>query len=550
MEVMDESAPDEPEPLEPACGTATAAYRLYYPDADEPGHWTWLSKELGAGAVRHYLRPLQSVLEVAREQGCRCVIVEERYLDLDYRSEFSLFWSRRFEDRPPVAKRVHFFVTALQSEQLRDIPADADYIGYAVLRPTALGPVGRTVMRPPPRVGSGAILCTVEDHPNLFGRELTVNGVPFCQQDGELLRCAHAATWLCHYVAQGRQLIGRRTTAEIASLPSSEYSRHRPLPSNGLTGEQMQSIFSAIGLPAFFYDAQDPPDPPAPLPDVKPDSSGMLASKATRDAAAERAKAKWMEDMRRERLLRIACKYINSGFPVVVLTEDDENHAFTLVGWERLGDRVRLYACDDMVGPYEPIDDVLDEQAKNGKWVGIMLPLPEKVFLTGEAAEQMAWNVAEGASRIEQPTSAQEVDFTGLVGRFDHLKAGVSVRTMLIEGRELKRRLGDRDRNEQSLALYRMAHLPHWVWLVEFHDTDARDKGEPCVLAEIVFDSTSHDEAPLTMLSSTSSQSRDHGAMRREEAGITEAEGPGRCWASLILRPEDTGGEAAELRVA
>lgn len=311
----------------------------------------------------------------------------------------------------------------------------------------------------------------------------------------------------------------------------------------------MQSIFSAIGLPAFFYDAQDPPDPPAPLPRSAPKLSGVFTSAATREAAAEQAKQAWTEDMQRERILRIACKYVNSGFPVVILTEDDENHAFTLVGWEKRGEGVRLYACDDMIGPYEPIDDVLVEQAKNGKWVGIMLPLPEQVFLTGEAAEQAAWNIAEGASRILKTTTAQETDFLELAGKFDHLKAGISVRTMLIEGRELKQKLGQTGRNDEAVALYRMAHLPHWVWLVEFHDVTARDDDKPCVLAEIVYDSTAHDEAPLTMLSTTSSEARDHGAMRREDTGGTQAAGPGRAWRSLIAHGS-ADDVATNLRVA
>jgi hypothetical protein len=536
MSVMEEPAEEHPGPLEPPCAAASVGHRLFHPDPQEPRHWAWLIDELGAGAASRFLRPLAAVFEVAREGGCNCIVVEERYLDLDYRSEYSMFWSKRFEHSPPEAKRIHFFATALTPEQLHEIPAGADYLGYSVLRPATLGPVGRTVMRPPPRVGAEAVLCTVHDRPNLFGNELSVRGTPFCQQDGELLRCAHAATWLTHYVAQGRGLIGRRTTAEIATLPSLEVSRHRSLPSNGLTVEQMQSIFSAMGLPAVFYDATDLPDPPAPLPEVEPEPLGRLAGRGKREEASEQAQREWQQEMRREQLLRVACKYINSGFPVVVLTEGEENHAFTLTGWERRAGGVRLYAADDMLGPYEPIDDVLGEQERSGKWVGIMLPLPEKVFLTGEAAEQAGWNIAEGASRVEQPTTEQEADFQRLAGSFDHLRAGVSVRTMLIEGRQLKRELADRGRAPGPLTLYRLAHLPHWVWLVEFHDVEARDRGEPCVVAEIVFDSTSHDEVPLTVLSSTASQSRDHGAIRRGEEGATEAAGPGEKWKSLILR--------------
>lgn len=532
---------DEPQhaPVPMPCAASAPAYRLFHPDSEPNGQWEWLAGVLAQGAVRHMLGPLRAILKLARENSCASVVVEERYIDPDYRSEYSLFWSRRFEDRPAVAKRVHFFGRQLQAAQLHALPEDADYLGYMVLRPTALGPVGRTVIKPPHTIGPRAVLCTVVDRPSLFGCVLRVEGVPFCQQDGELLRCAHAAAWICHYVAQYRGLIGRRTTAAIAQMPSTEFSRHRPLPSNGLTGEQLQSIFSAIGLPAFFYDAQDPPDPPAPLPKA---SNGRRATK--------QQDLEWENAMRRERLLRVACKYINSGFPVVVLTEGEENHAFTLVGWEKTEDGVRLYASDDIDSPYEKIDDVLVDQDKYGKWVGIMLPLPEKVFLTGEAAEQAAWNIAEGGSKLERPNNPQEEDFVALAGRFEHLKAGISVRTMLIEGRELKARLTEKDRGDELLTLYRLSHLPHWVWLVEFHDPEARDRGEPCVVAEILFDSTSHDDKPQTVLSTTLSLGRDHGAMRHGDDQVTQAPGPGAPWSSIILRPPREANAGAATAVA
>ena len=121
---------------------------------------------------------------------------------------------------------------------------------------------------------------------------------------------------------------------------------------------------------------------------------------------------------------------------------------------------------------------------------------------------------------------------------------------MLIEGRELKQRIAHRGRNSEAVSLYRMSHLPHWVWLVEFHDVKARDRHEPCVLAEIVFDATSHDEAPLTLVSTTASQCKDHGAIRRNEAGITEVAGPGRRWGSIVLTQGNQCVVDADLRVA
>ncbi len=544
--MADTTAPRVPAP--PPQFTGEEAFSLFHPEPDEPDHWLWLEQHLGHEAIRDFLDPLKRVLKIAREHGCRTVVVEERYVDADYRSEYSTFWSRRFQERPPLARRVHFFGARLEVGELHDLPPEHDYIGYCVLRPTALGPMGRTVLRPPSGFAADAVLCTVVEHPSLFGCELEVEGVPFCQQDGELLRCAHAAAWLCHYIAQERHLISRHTTAEIAKLPSSDPSKYRSLPSNGLTAEQLQSIFSALGTPALFYAADDLPDPPAELPPIEPERVGVFGAQAARERAVERAQRQWKDEMDRERLLRVVCKYLNSGFPVVVLTEGEENHAFTLVGWERVDGRVRLLACDDQVGPYEPIDDVLEDQRAGGRWVSLMVPLPEKAFLTGEAAEQMAWNIAQGAANLTTSANAQEQDFVAFRHQLEHLRAGISVRTQLIRGREYKNRIGAQDRHPDALRLYRMAHLPNWVWLVEFHDPRAREGGQPCVLAEIVFDSTSHDVAPLTLLATTASTARDHGALRRGEA-VHEAPGPRKPWTSLICpvaaQDEDANEQAA-----
>lgn len=521
----------------------TAAYSLFQPERGDLGHWRWLFEHLGAESLQDFLDPLEGILEIAREHGCKTVVVEERYMDADFRSEYSLFWSRLYEDRRPMARRVHFFAKRLTAEEIHQLPADADYIGYSVLRPAPLGPVGRTILRPPSTISADAVLCKVVDRPSLFGSELEVEGVPFCQQDGELLRCAHAAAWIVHFVAQERSLIGRRTTAEIVGL-SGEHSKHRPLPSNGLTGEQLQAIFSALGLPAFFYDAKDLPDPPADLPEAEFETGGILGRKARKEAGAQQ----WEDEMDRERLLRVACKYVNSGFPVVVLTEGQENHAFTIVGWERVGDDVHLFACDDQIGPYERIEDVVKDARAGGEWVAMMVPLPEKVLLTGEAAEQRAWNIAEGSGELEEATTEQERDFADLRDQLRDLRSGLSLRSKLMRGRDFKAQIAA-DRGPEALRLYRLAHLPNWVWVVEFHDRDARAQHEPCVVAEIILDSTSHDVAPRTLLSTTRQLSRDHGAVRRREGEPSDAPGPGAVWSSTIL-PRHESDESADRKAA
>ena len=179
--------------------------------------WKWLATEYTKDEER---RPLNQVFDVARESGCKTVVVENRYVDIDYRSEYSAFWSLKFDNQSPFARRFHFFAADLEEEALHvlDQGQKAAYLGYSIVRPVPHGRVGRTVLKPPPTV-EGATLTLIEDDVSFFGNPLTVTGVPFCEQDKEFLRCAHAAAWICHYTAARRGNVGRHSTAEIVELP-------------------------------------------------------------------------------------------------------------------------------------------------------------------------------------------------------------------------------------------------------------------------------------------------------------------------------------------
>jgi hypothetical protein len=482
-----------------------------------------VAKRIVGHVVDEADKPFGEILRVVRERGCATIVIEESYADQDYASEYSLFWSGRFERRAPQAKRVHFFEGEFVAGDLPSLSADQGYLGYCVIRPTDLGAIGRTVIAPPPRLAK-ARLTRIVERPSMYGYALEVAGVPFCQQDGELLRCAHAAAWVCHYVAAHHRIVGRRLTAEIASMPSNDGSKHRPLPSAGLTGEQLQGVFSTIGIPAIYYEASDLPKLPADLRQAN-DVSNRDHNRLVRD----------------QRVLSVVCKYLNSGFPVVVLT--DSEHAFTLVGWNSGEDgTTRLIACDDRIGPYEEICSPESDSGERGQWRGFMIPLPTKVYLTGEAAENRARQMvsAESDHAIEDRDSV-ESDFSRIAPKLSFLGDGVSVRSRLIESRRYKTMLSRQGRHLEAIRVARMAHLPHWIWVVEFQNSHLRRRGEPCVLAEIVFDSTSHDERPDVSLLCTGSTMLDTKMAGRYEDDDSETLGQiwlgvldGRKWRSLI----------------
>ncbi len=411
--------------------------------------------------------PFAMVLAVARESGCQSIVVEHRYIDLDFRSEHAAFWSLRFEVPPPFTRRLHFFATRIDEEQLHKLPEDPGYLGYSVLRPVRMGRVGRTMLAPPPRL-KDATLTLTEDKVSMFGNDLVVCGVPFCEQDAEYLRCAHAAAWICHYVAVRRELVGRTSTSSLVNLIPNVLSEERALPSKGMRLNQLQAVFGALGQPALLYGFSS-------LPDV----SGVHPVTPTVDEKTGKPEPPGLWDTR---CISIICRYLNSHFPVLVA---GQGHAWVLVGWKRAADgSVTFIACDDQVGPYEEIRSPFDHY--RAPWHSIMVPLPPKVFLTGEAAENDAFRTLRGLWSANDGTRPLA----------DALQAGtIQLRTRLKNVRTFKREITQQTSSDEVLRAIRLARLPHFVWVVEAHLRSMCNSND-CVLATALYDATSSDHEP------------------------------------------------------
>ncbi len=106
--------------------------------------WGEIERLVMAHVVEEADKPFRQILDVVRSRGCSTVVIEHRYIDRDYLSEYSSFWSGRFNDHRPETKRIHFFKTSFAVEDLLFLPKDPGYLGYCVIRPTYLGALGRT----------------------------------------------------------------------------------------------------------------------------------------------------------------------------------------------------------------------------------------------------------------------------------------------------------------------------------------------------------------------------------------------------------------------
>jgi hypothetical protein len=421
----------------------------------EPGKVFDLRK---AGALNYLtawyapVRPIvfREVLSQAYASGAQTAVAEYRYLDPDYRNEHSRFYSSTFRRYPSVAHRIHFFSDP-PPEELDDarIAARFDrdsYLGYSVLRPVAGGPVGRTMLTIPGEL-AGQVSCAAEDKVNLFGWPFQVTAAPLMAQDAQLSRCAHATVWVVAYLHHLKYGAPRRLPGEIADAVPVEVGMNRPTPSVGLAVNQLLEASRRMGLPCLAYrlDGKLPPD---------------------------------------ETLYSLACRYLNSGLPVIVAAG---SHAFVLVGYQAYKKdgqtRFRFIRQDDEAGPYRIVDNPFHD--KYGDWWQLIVPLPEKIYLSGDAAEALGKEQLEamlgnswvpGRTELRNRLENKEIRFRSTVVLSNDFKVGLTGRGM----------------DQETAAIFHRMQMSRWIWVVEAVDASARDRGEPCVIAEAIIDATDH----------------------------------------------------------
>ncbi|WP_433783931.1 hypothetical protein ACQPX6_27615 [Actinomycetospora sp. CA-101289] len=435
-------------------------------DVTVPGVWEELL-EFYAGGDRS--RPLERIVAIAREHGVRSVVVEQRHLDPDWRSEHGAFHGRLFRRRPSVCHRWHLFTD--------DVPADlsrlrpAAYRGYVVLRPLPSTPVGRTMIAPPPGL-EGAVRCEATERLSLFGHPLWITAMPFLSQDAEYLRCAHAVLWMVLRHAHLAHGLPRRLTAEVHDAALGGVIVGRQVPSEGLSVQQMLAGATQLGLsPGLMH-----------LPTTREEDA---AADAAADPTADPVDAAGRADPQAGRLsLRaVLCRYVNSQLPPLVISS---SHAWVVVAYRRdpaEDRRVTLWRHDDARGPYLEVDDPFAEaEDAHRPWQTAILPLLPAIYVTAERAEAAGRLWFAGYLRraaddepVARAAAAGELTFRTYAVRSDQFLEGLAARGV-----------------DPALAdLYRLAAVPEHLWVVEAVDRAERRAGRPDVVGEALVDATS-----------------------------------------------------------
>lgn len=400
--------------------------------------------------------PLERVFEIARGHGVKSVVVERRYIDADWRSEHANFYGGTFRRYPSVCHRLHFFSADVPDdlEKLDDFQ-DA-YRGYSVMRPLPFAPVGRTMIEPPEEV-AGATHTACRETVHVFGWPLDIVSMPFISQDAQYLRCAHASIWMVLRYASVVHGLPVRMPEDIQEACAGGVVVGRQLPSAGLSVHQMLAGMSRLGL-----------------------SPGKLEAPQSLTAGAPPLT-----------LFGILCRYINSQLPPIVVSL---SHAWVIVGWKRVPSpghpELTLWRHDDAAGPYIRIDDPWQEaRPQHRPWSAIITPLLQKMYIDAERAETTgkAWFELLRKSAIGTFRRAEQADAA----------SELTYRAYAVRGTDYKSRLKDRGLDPGVASLYRLAHMPRYVWVVEAVDRAARKLGHPDVLGEFILDATISEHADL-----------------------------------------------------
>jgi hypothetical protein len=206
--------------------------------------------------------------EYLTKLGCKTYVLEPHYIDRDYIADVAAFYSRCLFNYPNFCRRLHLFrqefdvdkwkswIAEATGERLKEIEQalNADYLGYVVLRPLDGCPVGRSVLEVYPadtaNPGHTRFFGAIKPYRAHLGPfHLSVDGLPFQQQDQGVSACATTALWTSLQKVAPMERRSPPTPAEITEAASRYLLlTGRALPSGGLGIQQMCEAIRGSGF--------------------------------------------------------------------------------------------------------------------------------------------------------------------------------------------------------------------------------------------------------------------------------------------------------------
>lgn len=176
--------------------------------------------------------------------------IESPYIDSHYRDTYYSYYASKFQDYERTCLRVHIFL----EDVMNDIEDDDErYLGYFIVRPLPLHPLGRSFIAPAAFKNDSFLCCLCKQSINFMGFHLSVCAFPHIVQDEETHKCAESVVWML------LSYFGTKFCSYNTLLPSEirrkidSISKHRLLPSNGLTLEEITVCLNSTNHNCLYY---------------------------------------------------------------------------------------------------------------------------------------------------------------------------------------------------------------------------------------------------------------------------------------------------------
>ena len=410
--------------------------------------------------------PLLNCCDALFKSGAVTILAQHKVHDPDFLAEYSFYYSKQFTEVRRLCTRLHFFKntkmgTATLLEYIDSVPPE-NYQGFITLRPIIISPVGASILS---RDIATGFIRSADKFPVHMGKELTVYGTPFMQQDNAVGACAQASIWMALRTLRKREGDRAHDPAQITDAATRFNANGRIKPNRqGLTQIQMiEAIRSAGYSPHSIWLGQW-------------HNQNLKEMDATDVEIAKQS----------------IHPYIESEIPVVLLLiHKNGGHAVVAVGhtWDEnpktfknveVSNSVGLdlkfahavswipefIINNDNTGPYRsfPASSSGGTGYSMEQIVYAMPLLPPDVFMSGEEA------LSVGLTVIADLYQGFNTEYSKTV--LEESASKIAIRILLVEKRKLRSWAASTLMPKELHDVLRNMDLPKRVWVLELHIKD------------------------------------------------------------------------------
>ena len=251
-----------------------SAYTIY-PKYDFDALCLYIAKVSGSDiktvTTKRQLRYLNAYL-TSDQMAVESVLCEHEYIDKFYMSDYAEYVVRCFTDYPRKTSRIHFFATKFTEAEFEAALNGEDgekgffeslkdfYLGFMVVRPIPDTFIATTCLRPYQCLldgGDGVVVLKKRVSVNLFGVPLSVESLPYQEQDRLVSICASASLW--SFLNAPIYSFGRvPPPSEITKKAIEGSGTHsRIFPSDGLSVSMVSAAIAERGLDPITLSLHD-----------------------------------------------------------------------------------------------------------------------------------------------------------------------------------------------------------------------------------------------------------------------------------------------------